>query len=73
MSAQQQVEVAWRLLNLVLGLGLVVGIGAPLAIFMFRLSVFVGLIATLALASFAIRLLLPVASALLAAQSARGK
>ncbi len=39
MGAPEQVEVARRLLNLVFGLVLVVGIAAPLAIFMFRLSV----------------------------------
>jgi hypothetical protein len=71
MGAQEQVEVANRVLNLVFGLAVLAIIGVPVAIFMFRLSVFVGLIATLGLASFAIRLLLPVARALLAEQSSR--
>ena len=73
MGALEQVEVARHVLNLVAGLVLVVAVGVPLAFFMFRWSVWVGLIASFALVSFAVRLLLPVASALLTEQASRRK
>lgn len=73
MGAQEQLEVANRVLNLVFALALLAIIGVPVAIFMFRLSFIAGLIATLALASFAAQLLLPVARALLVEQLSRRK